>query len=111
MDLVFLIPVAFFAAITFIVKWSLDYSRWKRQYERDDPATDNSLGTGELLALIREAVEDANEPLLDRIEALEERLDTLAQPRLTTGHASLLDDLPEMDQAEALPRAQSQPVS
>ena len=109
MDLVFLVPVAFFATIAFIVKWSLDYSRWKRQYDQGDTPTDNSLGTGELLALIREAVEEANEPLLDRVEALEERLDTLAQPRLPTAHASLLNDLPEAD--EAIPVARQHRVS
>ena len=109
MDLVFLVPVAFFATIAFIVKWSLEYSRWKRQYDQGDAPVGNSLGIGELRALIREAVEEANEPLLDRVEALEERLDTLAQPRLTTTHASLLNDLPEA--AEAVPVTQRHRVS
>lgn len=105
MDLVFLVPVAFFATMAFIVKCILDYSRWKKEHDGGSSAG-SSLGTGELRALIREAVEEANEPLFDRIEAFEERLDTLAQPRLTTGHAALLNDLPEADEALSMARPQ-----
>jgi len=83
MELVFLIPIVALAAGTFIVKMALDHSRWKRQYDRGHVAPENSLGTGELKAIIREAVEEANEPLLGRIEALETRLDTLGEPRPT----------------------------
>ena len=114
MDLVFLIPIAFFATIALIVKWSLEYSRWKREYARGGSTSGNSLGTHELKALIREAVEEANEPLLDRVEALETHLETLAQPRLTTAHASLLDEPPdayEAIEAEAVPAAHRNRVS
>ena len=111
MELVFLIPIAFFATIAFVIKWILDYSRWKRVHEGGGASEGGSLGTSELVALIREAVEDANEPLIDRIEALEERLDTMAQPRLTAGHPSLLDELPEADEAESLSMARRQRVS
>ena len=111
MDFVFLVPVAFFLTIAFLVKTGLDYSRWKKEHDRGEVSAGSSLGTGELRALIREAVEEANEPLLERVEALETHLEALAQPRLTTGQPALLDDLPEAYEDEALSGAQRHRVS
>ena len=111
MMMVFLIPIAAIVAGALIVKWSLDYSRWKKQYDRGD-APGNSLGTSELKALIREAVEEANEPLLDRFETLEARLDTVVEPRLTAARqAPLLDEPLDVYEAEAMPAARPQRVS
>ncbi len=104
MMLVFLIPITAIVAGALIVKWSLDYSRWKKQYDRGD-SPGNSLGTSEFKALIREAVEEANEPLLDRLETLEARLDTV--PR----QAPLLDEPLDVYEAEAMPAARPQRVS
>lgn len=100
MELVFLIPIAALAAATFIVKWSLEYSKWKRQYDRDGSAAGNSLGTSELKTLIREAMDEANAPLVKRIEALEAR-----RP------APLLDAPLDDYEAEPMPAARQQRVS
>jgi hypothetical protein len=76
----FLVPIVLFSSIAFIVKWSLDYNKWKLQYRSGGPPSDNSLGTSELKAFIREAVEEANAPLVERLDALEARLDAPARP-------------------------------
>lgn len=91
----FLIPIVLFSSIAFIVKWSLDYSKWKLQYRSGGVPTDNSLGTSELKAFIREAVEEANAPLAERLDALEARLEAPAR------RAPLLDAY----EAEAMPVA------
>ena len=93
MEIIFLIPIAALAAATFIVKWSLEYSKWKRQFDRGGSPADNSLGTSELKTLIREAMEEANAPLHERIAALEQRLDG-HQHDLLTGTDGYLTDVP-----------------
>ncbi len=105
MSFAILIPIVFFSIIALIVKWSLDHSKWKLQHQSGDASTDNSLRTSELKAFIREAVEEANAPLTERVEALEARLDTPArQPLLDAS----LDDVYE---AETMPVAQKQRIS
>ena len=100
----FLIPIAAFVAATLIVKWSLEYSKWKRQFEQGRAPADNSLGTSELKTLIREAMEEANAPLVERIEALEAHRDTPA-------HTPLLDGPLDAYEAETTPVARKQRVS
>ena len=107
MDFVFLIPLAFFATVALIVKWSLDYSRSKNQYKAGVGASDNSLGLSELRAMISEAVEEANEPLLERVEALEARLDALPEPH----RAPLLEETLEAFAEDARPTTRSQRVA
>ena len=105
MELVFLVPVAFLAALTFIVKWTLEHSRWKRQYQAESSSSDNTLGKSELKALIRQAVEEATAPLADRIATLEQGTEREALP-----HPDLLD-VAEGYVAEAAPNApRRQPV-
>ena len=103
----FLIPIVFFTIIALIVKWSLDYSKWKLQHDSGGPPADSSLRTSELKALIREAVEEANEPLAQRLDALEARLDA------PTRHAPLLDaSLDDVyEEAETMSVTQKQRVS
>ncbi len=50
--------------------------------------TDSSLTTSELHGLIREAVDEATEPLNERLAALEQRLE--AQPQLPLARSDLL---------------------
>ncbi len=105
MNFAILIPIVLFSIIALIVKWSLDHSKWKIQHRSGGASTDNSLRTSELRALIREAVEEANAPLTERVEALEARLDTPAR------HTPLLDAPLEAYEAETTPVAQKQRVS
>ena len=105
MNFAILIPIVLFSIIALIVKWSLDHSKWKLQHQSGDASTDNSLRTSELKAFIREAVEEANAPLTERVEALEARLDTPAR------HAPLLDAPLEAYETETTPVAQKQRVS
>ena len=101
----FLIPIVLFSIIALIVKWSLDHSKWKIEHRSRGASTDNSLGTSELRALIQEAVEEANAPLTERVEALEAHLDTPAR------HAPLLDAPLDTYEAETTPVVQKQRVS
>ena len=101
----FLIPIVFFSIIALIVKWGLDHSKWKIEHQSRAASTDNSLGTSELRALIHEAVEEANAPLTERVEALEARLDTPVR------HAPLLDAPLDVYDAETTPVVQKQRVS
>ncbi len=79
-----LIPVAFFALVALIVKWSLDYKRSKLEHGSGlRSAEDQSLHASELKALIREAVEEAQAPLAARLEAVEARLDVSEPGRPT----------------------------
>lgn len=72
------VSALFFGALTTIVKMSLDYQRekWKARLGAGvGTGGDRSMGTNELRGLIREAVEEANAPLVARLEAVEERAD------------------------------------
>lgn len=104
MELVFLVPIAALAAATFIVKWSLEYHKWKWEARQRGASPDNSLPTSELKMLIREAMDEANAPLVERIEALEARSDTPA-------HAPLLDASLDAYETEPMPVTQRQRVS
>ncbi len=111
MELVFLIPIAALAAATFIVKWSLEYSKWKHMQTKGDSSAENSLRMSELTEMIQEAVEEANAPLRQRLDALDERMDTLGESRvLSARQPSLLDDAFEADQ-EGVPVSRKQRVS
>jgi hypothetical protein len=92
-----LIPITLFVVIAFIVKWSLDHDKWKKEFAQGGSGADNSLRMSELQAMIQEAVDEANAPLLARLEDLESRLD--APP-------SLLDLPLDEYEAEAVPRRQ-----
>lgn len=105
MNFAILIPIVLFSIIALIVKWSLDHSKWKIQHQSGVASTDNSLRTSELKAFIREAVEEANAPLTERVEALEVRLDTPAR------HAPLLDAPFDAYETETTPVAQKKRVS
>jgi hypothetical protein len=63
-----IIPLIIFSFIALVIKMSLDYAKWRRTHDRP---SEQGLRTSELKALIREAVEEANAPLVARLEALE----------------------------------------
>lgn len=76
--------------------------RYAQSRHQKETVPGSSLTTGELERLVRKAVEDATEPLHDRIDRLEERLTT--PPRLTASPADarlLLpdDEVPSADEA------------
>lgn len=92
MELVFWVPIAALVTAAFIVKWSLEYNKWKRAFNRSGSSTGNSLGTSELKALIGEAMHEANAPLHERVAALEQRLDT-QPPDLLAGADGYLTEV------------------
>ena len=82
LEFVFLISVAFLLPLT-IIKMGLDYKKAKVQASGGEEGT--GVTAGELKRLLREAVEDANAPLLARIGDLEDRL----QPNLLPEESSV----------------------
>ena len=81
LEFVFLISVAFLLPLT-IIKMGLDYKKAKAQASGGEGT---GVTAGELKRLLREAVEDANAPLLARIGDLEDRL----QPNLLPEESSV----------------------
>ena len=71
------IPAIVFSFILAFAWMVLGYFKSKHKL---GPSGESSLRTSELKVLMREAVEEANAPLVARIEALEDRLDTPALP-------------------------------
>lgn len=69
-----------FGFAAFIVKMGIDYSKWKRQHASGEGAT--SMRTSELQELVREAVEEANAPLRERLDALQQQLEEQRTPSL-----------------------------
>ena len=63
------------------------FSYLSSRHQPDSPP--ESLTTSELHALIQDAVEEATQPLVERLEALEERA---AATSLPPAHTGLLDD-------------------
>lgn len=75
MDEDIIVPLIVFTFIFAMVALIMAQSRWKARHKLEAAGREGaSLGTGELKALMREAVEEANEPLLARIEQLEQEL-------------------------------------
>jgi hypothetical protein len=99
-----IVPLIVFSFIALIVKMSLDYSKWKKMHQSGTVEVSgreegNSLPASELRNLILEAVETANEPLLQRIERLEESL-VAERPRLEKG-----DDVRQLGAPADLPKS------
>ena len=75
-----LIIFSFFFAMTWMI---LNYRKWRfEQKQETERSVRNSLGTSELKDLMRQAVIEANTPLLERIETLETELRQAKAPRL-----------------------------
>ena len=96
-----LIAFSFFFAMTWLI---LNYRKWKYlQRNQERQGSDNSLGLSELKDVMRQAVEEANEPLLERIEALEEELRRTDAPRLRPAQR---DEILEDVQAPVVPHSE-----
>lgn len=75
MDEDIIVPLIVFSFIFAMVSLIMAQVRWSARHKLETEGKEGtSLGTSELKALMREAVEEANEPLLARIEHLEQEL-------------------------------------
>lgn len=97
-----LIVFSFFLALTWMI---INYRKWKLTHGQDRRQTsDNSMGLSELEEMMREAVEEGTEPLLERIEALEETVRRAETPRLVPAQRDdMLDDLNQAPVKQADP--------
>ncbi len=85
-----------------IIKAVLNY---KSSQQQAMPGRGGSaLTAGELRDLMREAVEEANAPLVERLDAVEAGLDALAQPRLAPAREAPLLEAPLEEAVPATPR-------
>ncbi len=66
-----------FGSVVLVVKMVLDFNRQK--LIAGSSTDGNSLGTGELKRIIREAVDESLFPIVSRLEAAENRLDEADQ--------------------------------
>ncbi len=77
MEEVFIL-ITIFSFVALVIKMGFDYGKWKKMHDRGDTLSegraDRSLGVSELKFLIQDAVQEANQPLLERIEHLEGQL-------------------------------------
>lgn len=106
-----LVPLIIFSFIFLMVNTFVGYFKWKKEHESRTHGTgeESGLRTSELKALLREAVEEANAPLIERIEALEAELAEQHRPRLLPAQP-LLADFEEPEPAR-LPLAQRRRLS
>ncbi len=89
-----IVTLIVFSALLIFMKMILDYRRDKLQIRNArQEGEGRSLGTSELQGLIREAVEEANAPLLEQISLLEAQLRSLKRPKeLPSRQKDLLDE-------------------
>ena len=87
---VFVIAIIFsFTAL--MIKMGLDFQRDKMRLEQGG-SDESSLGTSELQALIAAAVGEAIEPLLDRIDTLEDTVTKQLEPPETPSLLEAADE-------------------
>ena len=100
MDEDIVIPLIVFSFILSLIWMILSHSKWKyKQQQEIARASDNSLRTSELKELMREAVEEATEPLTMQIQALEAQLRELKVPRLMPArNDALREDIDPVDE-------------
>jgi len=101
-----LMMLIFFSFVLALIGMIIHYRKWKLKY-RDTRGRneDNSLGMSELRDLMREAVEEGTEPLLERIEALEAELRRADAPRLMPAQRDELEQAPVREAEPATRRA------
>lgn len=97
------VPLIVFSFILGLVWMVLGHFKWKYK-QKQGHASDNSLRTSELKDLMREAVEEATEPLTMRIQALEAQLHDLKLPRLMSARKDeLIDEIEQVDEEQSEP--------
>jgi len=93
MDEDIFIPIIVFSFILSLVWMILNHSKWKHK-QREQRASGNSLGTSELKDMMRQAVIEANMPLVERIAVMEAELRQANAPRLRPAqHDPMLEEL------------------
>jgi len=102
MDEDIVIPIIVFSFILSLVWMILNYRKWKLQHRQENQQdTDGSLSLSELKEMMREAVAESNDPLLERIELMEALLRQATAPRLGPAKQDpLLEEL-QQEQQEA----------
>lgn len=101
MDAEVFVPLIIFTFLFLSLKTFLGYRQAKLEHGQRTAAGEGSLRTSELKAIIREAVEEANAPLLARLEALEGQVDTT--PRQLPPAEDLWDAVPDLPSAKPVP--------
>lgn len=101
MDADIFVPLIIFTFLFLSLKTFLGYRQAKLEHSPRTAEGEGSLRTSELKALIREAVEEANEPLLARLEALEDREGPTS--RLLPPAEDLWDEVADMPSANPVP--------
>jgi len=64
-----------------IVKITTDYKRQKLEVQQAEQEVKAGLTVGELKNMLRQVVEEANEPIVDRVDHLERRLLPESEPQ------------------------------
>ncbi len=100
-EAVVLIVAIVFASVFGIAAMIL--STIKARYKTKDA----SLRTSDLEALMRRAVEEANAPLMERIDAIEHRLEAQERPLLLPAEPELLDEIEVEDPVRVKTRTRS----
>ncbi len=99
------IPIIVFSFVLAMVGMFLQYFKWRQKYRAEQGNTEgSSLRASELQAMMQEAVEDAQAPLLARIEVLQEEIRRVGRA-LPPAEASLLEELPEPEEEQPAVRA------
>ena len=88
-----IILAVIFSFILIVIKMGMNHSQ-EQERIRAGMRQDQGLKVSELRSLIREAVDEANEPLLQRMEDLEQRLQ-LPEARASSGRAGSVKALSE----------------
>ena len=83
----------------------INYRKWKLMHKQESrQSKDNSMSLDELKEMMQEIVEDSTEPLLERVEALEEALRRTETPRLMPAQRDeMLEELNQTPVEEAQP--------
>ena len=102
------IPLIIFASVLIFTWMMLNYRKWTylQKQKGGQAGQENSMGLSELKDVLREAVAEAQEPLLERIETLEAEVRQAATPRLMPAqHDDRLGELKQSPVEQAEPAA------
>jgi hypothetical protein len=89
------------------VKTLVSFAKWRTERKT---ITEGSLRTSELKQLVRDAVDEANAPLYDRIDDLEQQISAAADPPRLAARSDqilsskLLEEVEELEEVPTRPR-------